>query len=528
MTWTRTNITPQDLSAGPVVFKAPPRQLALFLSEGTLFAVDNRCPHEGYPLAEGHVTEGCILTCNWHNWKFRLDDGECIIGGDDVKTYAAEVRNGQVWVDLTDPSPEETAGKILRGLRDAFQDRDYGRICREITRLECNGLDSTDALRRAIDWSHDRFEYSTTHAYAASADWLREASLHAGDWERRLVCLAEAVDHMANDALRHPVYPFSESAEPFSEAALLGAIEVQDSVMAEGLLLGAMTSGLTWPELEPILTRAALAHYNSFGHALIFVYKTGQLIEDLGEEMTRPLALNLTRHLCFATREDLLPEFRNYGRSLEVLRNPGTSDDLPEGSDRLQGASLSRLFTWIVSQFQYHSPAIIHSVLLEVNGWNLLTYDTDMMNAHQIPVSKNSSWLDVTHGVTFSNAVRILCSRYPELWAPGLLQMACFAGRNSGLLDRNVAPDEWEVEDETAFIATVREKLLDHGFRDPIFSAHLIKTFRAVEEELATSGPEGRRVLLAGLNRFLQSPLKEKHARRLAHQAIDLIRRDFE
>jgi nitrite reductase/ring-hydroxylating ferredoxin subunit len=47
-----------------------------------------RCPHEGYPLAAGQVSPGdCVLTCNWHNWKFRLDTGECLIGGDHVRGY---------------------------------------------------------------------------------------------------------------------------------------------------------------------------------------------------------------------------------------------------------------------------------------------------------------------------------------------------------------------------------------------------------------------------------------------------------
>ena len=69
-------------SAGLKVWKSGPTQLVLGrTAEGTLFALDNRCPHEGYPLAQGEI-DGCLLTCMWHNWKFDVSDGKCVLGGE--------------------------------------------------------------------------------------------------------------------------------------------------------------------------------------------------------------------------------------------------------------------------------------------------------------------------------------------------------------------------------------------------------------------------------------------------------------
>ena len=79
MAWIQA-VSLNDLGDKPVVFNHPPRQIALFTIDDRIFAVDNRCPHEGYPLAAGNVTDDCVLTCNWHNWKFRLSDGECLLG----------------------------------------------------------------------------------------------------------------------------------------------------------------------------------------------------------------------------------------------------------------------------------------------------------------------------------------------------------------------------------------------------------------------------------------------------------------
>ena len=56
---------------GKAVVRHDGRQILLVHGADGIFACVNRCPHEGYPLSEGTLTDGCVLTCNWHNWKFR-------------------------------------------------------------------------------------------------------------------------------------------------------------------------------------------------------------------------------------------------------------------------------------------------------------------------------------------------------------------------------------------------------------------------------------------------------------------------
>ena len=48
--------------------------IAIFLSEGQYYAIDDTCPHMGDSLSRGHVEKG-IVTCPWHAWRFRLSDG---------------------------------------------------------------------------------------------------------------------------------------------------------------------------------------------------------------------------------------------------------------------------------------------------------------------------------------------------------------------------------------------------------------------------------------------------------------------
>ena len=261
----------EELSAGPVMYKHSPRQIALFQINGQVFAIDNRCPHEGYPLVQGNVDENCVLTCNWHNWKFRLADGECILGGDDVRSYPVKVEAGKVLVNLADPPAEQLEAKILKGLKIAFDERDFERICREITRLRYYELDPIVAVKKAIEWSHDRLEFGMTHAYAALAEWLILTNEYEGDWERQLVCLSETVDHMAFDALRHKLYPLAETKSPFDAGEFCAAVEEERRDAAEAMVLGGLADGLHWLDMEAAFARAALAHYNDFGHSLIYV-----------------------------------------------------------------------------------------------------------------------------------------------------------------------------------------------------------------------------------------------------------------
>lgn len=50
------------------------KDIAIFNANGKLFAIDDICPHMGASLSGGFVEDGCV-TCPWHYWRFRLEDG---------------------------------------------------------------------------------------------------------------------------------------------------------------------------------------------------------------------------------------------------------------------------------------------------------------------------------------------------------------------------------------------------------------------------------------------------------------------
>src|SRR6266567_3981295 len=74
--------------------------IVLFAYGEKVYAVDNRCPHMGFPLDKGTVKDG-ILTCHWHHARFDLASGGTFdLWADDVRAFPVQVRDGDVWVDL--------------------------------------------------------------------------------------------------------------------------------------------------------------------------------------------------------------------------------------------------------------------------------------------------------------------------------------------------------------------------------------------------------------------------------------------
>lgn len=53
------------------------RYVALVNVEGTVYALDNNCPHQGGPLAFGDL-DGEVITCPWHGWRWNARTGRAV------------------------------------------------------------------------------------------------------------------------------------------------------------------------------------------------------------------------------------------------------------------------------------------------------------------------------------------------------------------------------------------------------------------------------------------------------------------
>ncbi|HSC18794.1 MAG TPA: Rieske (2Fe-2S) protein, partial [Rhizomicrobium sp.] len=241
---------------GRKVVRRDGKQVLLIAAGERVFAIANRCPHEGYPLREGTLGPDCLLTCNWHNWKFDLRTGEALVGRDPVRTYPVELRGEEIFFDLTDPPAEAQRDRALKGLEGAVADNDMARMARELARLERAGFDARDGFARAIAVRNERLEDGMTHAHAAAGDWLMLAE-RAPSAELRLTALLEPVAHLADDTLGGGHFPYTDRRAEWNPRAFVAAVEAEDEAEAAALVRGALSQGLTYADMRPAFGEAA-------------------------------------------------------------------------------------------------------------------------------------------------------------------------------------------------------------------------------------------------------------------------------
>jgi len=503
---------------GRRVFKAGKRQILLVLAGGRIVACNNRCPHEGYPLSEGTLSDGCTLTCNWHNWKFDLASGDTLVGGDRLQLYPVDVRDGRIFVDVSDAPAAERQAKALANLAEAVEDDEYDRMAREVARYLKAGGDPYEPLRQAIITRAARFEYGMTHAFAAASDWV-DLHAQAADDSQRLAALVEPLAHIARDSLRQGEWPFTPDIGRWDEALLVEAIEREDEGAAVAVINAALVDGaVSMVSLKRAFARAALSHYQDFGHSAIYTVKAFDLIERLGAAVARPLLASLARSIIHASREDRIPEFRHYAVALKAYgANSGTACNADDLVGKPVAATLDRISGLPME------PLAAYRLLLEASAIAMLRFDTRVGHQVDKPVSHNVSWLDFTHMLTFGNAVRDLCDLVPDLWPQALLQMGCFLGRNAAFLMPE-ADRTHDIADRERFLADARTGLYDHGIREPIQSCHRVKVLAAVAQETSWAGPGTLSdAVLAATNRYLLGSIKYHHGLRLAKQSLAFV-----
>ena len=129
---------------GRKVVKIGGKQIVLFHVRQGRLRLQQPLPPRGLSAeVEGTLdAEGCVLTCNWHNWKFDLEGGETLVGGDKLRRYPVEMQRRPGLA-----RPQRAAGRPSAPRRSwpacasAFRRHEYERMARELSRLEQVGAD---------------------------------------------------------------------------------------------------------------------------------------------------------------------------------------------------------------------------------------------------------------------------------------------------------------------------------------------------------------------------------------------------
>jgi nitrite reductase/ring-hydroxylating ferredoxin subunit len=137
-----------DASRSKVIC-APGGPVLVVRDGDAIVALDNRCPHLGFPLHRGSVEDG-ILTCHWHHARFDLRSGCTFdLWADDIPIRAIRVVDGQVWV-AAQTTPRDQASHWRRRLQDGLAHNINLVIGKAVLGATTAGMAAADLVRDSL------------------------------------------------------------------------------------------------------------------------------------------------------------------------------------------------------------------------------------------------------------------------------------------------------------------------------------------------------------------------------------------
>lgn len=409
---------------GVIAVNVGGQPIALAKSDGKIFAVDNRCPHMGYPLNRGSVHDG-ILICHWHHAMFDLASG-CTFHpfADDVQPYPIEIRAGKVYVDVSANGAnaiERWKGRLREGLEQS---------------INLILAKSVIALR-ALDTAPDAIvEVGALYgARGRRAGWGPAMTI--------LTCMANVAGKLSDadkvlalyQGLLHVSDETSSSAPRIALAELETDthslsqlktwfryfIEVRNADGAERTIMTAIANDATEAQVCDMMVAAATDHfYRDGGHTLDFINKAFELLERIGWERADEVIPTLVGMLASSSRAeeenrwrspiDFVPVLREAFDELEDLVESG-KDNTWTGSDALVEVLLADAPLETIDAIKC---AIREGATL-TGLTQTLTYAAALRIAQFHTKNEFGDWIAVLHTYTYCNALYQCAKRAPSV-----------------------------------------------------------------------------------------------------------------
>jgi nitrite reductase/ring-hydroxylating ferredoxin subunit len=301
-------------AAGRLVVHLDRHTVCLFADGDEVHAVDNRCPHMGFPLHRGTICDG-ILTCHWHHARFDLRTGGTFDQfADELRRFPVEVDGDAVLVDLS-PRDDAVAHQRKR-LRDGLE-RDIPLVLAKATiaLLEADPS-GADVFRAGLDFGVARRGGGWFRGLTTLTCFMNLAPrLDPG--ERAAALYHGVADVAADSAMQAPRFPLEPLPGRAPDAGRLAAwfrsfVEVRDAEGAERALVSAVRSGASPSELADMLFAAATDHrYLDGGHTLDFVNKALEALDVAGWERAGAVLAALPVQLAGSERMEEANAWRN-------------------------------------------------------------------------------------------------------------------------------------------------------------------------------------------------------------------------
>lgn len=254
--------------------------------DGRFTAIDNRCPHMGFPLHQGDVHDG-LLDCHWHHARYDISCGKTLDPwADDADSYRVVVEDGHVYVDPDLPSRDPREHGLER-LRRGLEDRLRLVVAKSVVELQEGGVDLHEAVLAGLRFgSRERERGWDVGLSILSAMTNTLPALDVEDRARALVhSLSRVSRDAANEPPRRPLPPL-EGTERDLEGLIAWfreTVEVRDSDGSERILGAIVRTHGRVAALDAVLRACTDHRYCDGGHTLDYAVKCAELVESLGD-----------------------------------------------------------------------------------------------------------------------------------------------------------------------------------------------------------------------------------------------------
>ena len=392
--------------------------LAVFKYQDKFYAVDNRCPHMGYPMSEGSVRDG-VLICHWHHWEFDLKSGGCFLAsGDDLKAFPVIIRDdGYLYVGLARGERDAAKRRVIdrgkRALERGLKDRSSFFIAKAVTAL-------TDAEATPQEIIQQGLHYG---AHKSSEGWssgVAILTLAANLWDEIapkdhnlfLVHGLVQISRRTSGSSRPYRAPFPQTTEEHDLTTLKRwfryFIDKRDRGAAERILLTLNDRGYDKAIIADfVFTAATDFYFTGDGHALDFANKMFEALDYIewegAHEILRPIVVDLvsrTRHEETSRWADSVPVLEPIFARLEEIWQENQANEAELDISEFTQTMLGDDFVPIVAEIEEK----LRAGVKPTDICRAMTYASAIRTA-RFHLKNEGDWHDVANIYSYAHAL---------------------------------------------------------------------------------------------------------------------------
>jgi nitrite reductase/ring-hydroxylating ferredoxin subunit len=432
--------------------------IALFSYNSEVYALDNRCPHMGFPLSQGTLKDG-LLTCHWHHARFDLHNGGTFDQwAGDVESYPVQIRNNsEIWIGIPGPIEDKSSTRTAAMSTTTTNNEimlDIG-LKRNISLIIAKAIIGLSLLPSYRNFSkssirdnkavYDGFNYSFRKGLEfgtkyKQSGWgvgltihtcmmnIAKLYLHKND---KLHALFHGLSAVAQDcASMPPRFTVAPLPKPWPDLSTLKRwfrqfIESRNATAAERCLVTAINAEADAVQLADMLFAAATDHrFIGGGHTLDFTNKALEALDIVGwndKELVVSVLSSLVSGYADAERMEESSSWRYPIDLVAILENafkelPNILEEGRAIRDRIEHTNKereNRIEIDLIDTLLGDDPKLIVNVLLDalrhgVSGEELaemVAYAAALRIDHFNTRNEFTDWDVALHTFTFANAV---------------------------------------------------------------------------------------------------------------------------